>query len=81
MMPSFVAVAMVKPSKSMQPEAVNMDDINKKGTRGMGGDDFRNYMARKINLQREQFGVVLLPPPHRRLRRTEDKSNEDFAGL
>lgn len=40
-----------------------MEEVTKKGTRGMGGDDFRNYMARKIDLQRKQFGVVLPPPP------------------
>jgi DNA repair protein REV1 len=28
-----------------------------------GDDGFRNYMARKIELQRRQFGLVLPPPP------------------
>lgn len=54
---------MVKPPKTMQPEAVNLREIEKKGTRGMGGDDFRNYMARKIDLQRQQFGNQIPPPP------------------
>ena len=63
---------MVKPSKSMQPEAVDLDEINKKGIRGMGGDDFRNYMARKIDLQRKQFGVVLPPDPRERQVRFAD---------
>ena len=34
------------------------------GTHGkLGGDDFRVYMATKIELQRKQFGLVLPPPP------------------
>jgi hypothetical protein len=44
----------------MQPEAVDLDEINKKkgNTHGMGGDGFRNYMAQKIDLQlQKQFGM------------------------
>jgi DNA repair protein REV1 len=70
---------MVKPSKRMQPEAVDLDEINKKGTRGMGGDDFSNYLARKISLQREQFGLVLPPEPSEQQRQQQQRRQVRFA--
>ena len=56
---------MVKPSKSMQPEHVDLVEAGRKvGTgRAFGEDSFHNYMALKIARQREQFGLVLPPLP------------------
>jgi DNA repair protein REV1 len=53
---------MVKPPKTMQPEGISSDTTKK--NRDMDGDSFRHYMARKIELQRLQFGIQQhLPPP------------------
>jgi nucleotidyltransferase/DNA polymerase involved in DNA repair len=56
---------MVKPPKSMEPESFKY--IEKDGQRNAGkafeDDSFRNYMARKISLQRKQFGLALPPDP------------------
>jgi hypothetical protein len=56
---------MVKPSKSMQPEHVDLQQAAKRIGKGaaFGEDSFRNYMALKIATQRQQFGLVLPPPP------------------
>ena len=56
---------MVKPSKSMQPEHVDLQQASKRSGKGaaFGEDSFRNYMALKIATQRQQFGLVLPPPP------------------
>ena len=56
---------MVKPSKSMQPEHVDLKQAAKRTGSGaaFGEDSFRNYMALKIATQRQQFGLVLPPPP------------------
>ncbi len=56
---------MVKPSKSMQPEHVDLQQAAKRVGKGaaFGEDSFRNYMALKIATQRQQFGLVLPPPP------------------
>ena len=56
---------MVKPSKSMQPEHVDLQQASKRSGKGaaFGEDSFRNYMALKIANQRQQFGLVLPPPP------------------
>ena len=56
---------MVKPSKSMQPENVDLVKAGRKTGSGssFGEDSFHNYMALKIAGQREQFGLVLPPPP------------------
>ena len=58
-------VIMVKPSKSMQPEHVDLKQAAKRTGSGaaFGEDSFRNYMALKIATQRQQFGLVLPPPP------------------
>ena len=56
---------MVKPPSTMQPEHVarsKLDAGRKSGT-SFQDDSFHNYMARKIEIQRKQFGVVLPPPP------------------
>ena len=49
----------------MQPEHVDLVEAGRKvGTgRAFGEDSFHNYMALKIARQREQFGLVLPPPP------------------
>jgi len=53
---------MVRPSRSMQPEHVDLLQAGR--NTGMGADgSFHNYMALKIAKQREQFGMVLPPPP------------------
>lgn len=56
---------MVKPSKSMQPEHVDLQQASRRTGSGaaFGEDSFRNYMALKIDAQRKQFGLVLPPPP------------------
>lgn len=65
---------MVKPPKSMQPEGIAKDlelaanDPDSKKRKnphrgGMGGDTFRHYMARKIDMQRSQFGIANHLPP------------------
>eukprot|EP00934_Nitzschia_sp_Nitz4_P007344 Nitzschia sp. Nitz4//scaffold134_size62860//8067//12052//NITZ4_006321-RA/size62860-processed-gene-0.71-mRNA-1//1//CDS//3329535475//7334//frame0 len=53
---------MVKPPKTMQPEG-RPDNVKQRQRRGMEQDSFHNYMARKIELQRQQFGLLIPPPP------------------
>eukprot|EP00980_Cylindrotheca_fusiformis_P020069 scaffold7139_cov115-Cylindrotheca_fusiformis.AAC.19 len=47
----------------MQPEQVDVSKAGRKAGSAFKDDSFHNYMARKIELQRQQFGVVDLPPP------------------
>ena len=49
----------------MQPEHVSRTklDAGRKSGTSFQDDSFHNYMARKIEIQRKQFGVVLPPPP------------------
>ena len=49
----------------MQPEQVDRKtlDTGRKSGNSFQQDSFHNYMARKIEIQRKQFGVVLPPPP------------------
>ncbi len=47
----------------MQPEAINLEKAGRSTNASFGEDSFRNYMARKIDMQRQQFGVILPPPP------------------
>lgn len=54
---------MVKPPKTMQPEAVQLDKAGRGITKAFTENSFHNYMARKIDMQRKQFGLVLPPPP------------------
>mmetsp|Transcript_42863 Transcript_42863/g.103649 ORF Transcript_42863/g.103649 Transcript_42863/m.103649 type:complete len:1291 (-) Transcript_42863:64-3936(-) len=54
---------MVKPPKTMQPEHVDVSKAGRKAGSSFKQDSFRNYMARKIDLQRQQFGQPSLPPP------------------
>jgi nucleotidyltransferase/DNA polymerase involved in DNA repair len=54
---------MVKPPKTMQPEAVNLKKAGRDANKAFGDDSFRNYMARKIAMQRQQFGLMLPPVP------------------
>lgn len=54
---------MVKPSTTMQPEAVNLDKAGRSAGKSFQDDSFNHYMARKIDLQRKQFGLVIPPPP------------------
>lgn len=54
---------MVKPPKTMQPEQVDLSKAGRKAGKAFQEDSFRHYMARKIDLQRQQFGQIALPPP------------------
>jgi BRCT domain, a BRCA1 C-terminus domain/impB/mucB/samB family len=54
---------MVKPTKTMQPEAVNLQTAGRDKSKAFGEDSFHNYMARKIDMQRQQFGLQLPPDP------------------
>ena len=54
---------MVKPPRTMQPEGVDLKKAGRAAGRAFQEDSFRNYMARKIDLQRKQFGVLVPPPP------------------
>jgi hypothetical protein len=54
---------MVKPPKTMQPEAVDLEKAGRASGRAFQDNSFHNYMARKIDMQRNQFGVQLPPPP------------------
>lgn len=53
----------------MLPEAVDLKKAGRDAGKAFGQDSFRNYMARKIDLQREQFGFKAPPDP--RLYQTE----------
>ena len=57
----------------MQPEAVNVDKAGRSTNASFGEDSFRNYMARKIDMQRQQFGLILPPPPENQI--TEKKKS------
>lgn len=62
---------MVKPPKTMQPESV--PDLAKAGrdkTKAFSENSFHGYMARKIDRQRQQFGLVVPPLP---LERADDQ--------
>jgi len=54
---------MVKPPRTMEPEAVDLSKAGRKSGRAFQADSFHQYMARKIDLQRSQFGLVLPPAP------------------
>jgi BRCT domain, a BRCA1 C-terminus domain len=55
---------MVKPPKSMRPESVaDMSKAGRAQTKAFQDSSFHTYMARKIYLQRKQFGLVVPPPP------------------
>jgi nucleotidyltransferase/DNA polymerase involved in DNA repair len=54
---------MVKPPRTMQPEAVNLAKAGRAPGRAFQEDSFHNYMARKIDRQRQQFGALPPPPP------------------
>jgi hypothetical protein len=56
-------IIMVKPPKTMQPEAVDLEKAGRASGRAFQDSSFHNYMARKIDMQRNQFGVQLPPPP------------------
>ena len=57
---------MVKPPRGMQPESVHLKKAGRAPGRSFQDDSFRNYMARKIDLQRKQFGLIVPPPPEER---------------
>ncbi|CAJ1952504.1 unnamed protein product [Cylindrotheca closterium] len=61
---------MVKPPKTMQPEQVDVSRAGRKTGSAFQQDSFHNYMARKIDLQRQQFGQPSLPPPPKSLPKT-----------
>ncbi|EEC44241.1 predicted protein [Phaeodactylum tricornutum CCAP 1055/1] len=54
---------MVKPPKTMQPEAVDLTKTGRAAGKAFQEDTFHLYMARKIDLQRQQMGLVLPPAP------------------
>lgn len=54
---------MVKPPRTMQPEHVDISRAGRRAGSAFKEDSFRNYMARKIDMQRQQFGEPSLPPP------------------
>jgi len=54
---------MVKPPKNMEPGAVDLAKAGRADNKSFEQDSFRNYMAKKIDLQRKQFGLALPPPP------------------
>lgn len=54
---------MVKPPKTMQPESVNLVKAGRDVQRAFQEDSFHNYMARKIDMQRQQFGLLIPPDP------------------
>jgi DNA repair protein REV1 len=62
---------MVKPPRNMEPEAVDLEKAKRSAGKAFQEDTFRNYMARKIYLQRKQFGLVLPPAPDSSLRQEE----------
>lgn len=47
----------------MEPENVDLAKAGRAAGKSFAEDSFRNYMARKIDLQRKQFGLLLPPPP------------------
>ena len=54
---------MVKPPRTMEPSAIS--DMSKAGRdrqKAFGDDSFHVYIARKIDMQRNQFGNQQLPP-------------------
>ncbi|CAB9502627.1 DNA polymerase IV [Seminavis robusta] len=65
---------MVKPSKTMQPEAVDLKKAGRAAGKAFEEDSFRNYMARKIDLQRKQFGLNLPPDPRLALAKQQASS-------
>lgn len=64
---------MVKPPKTMQPEAVDLSKAGRDAQKSFGEDSFHNYMARKIDMQRQQFGLMLPPPPPDSVQRREQR--------
>jgi hypothetical protein len=57
----------------MQPEVAGCTTGRAPG-RSFQDDSFIHYMARKIDMQRQQFGVKLPPPPPSILSRSKEKS-------
>ena len=70
---------MVKPSKSMQPENVDLKRAGRKTGSGaaFGEDSFHNYMALKIAGQRDQFGLIIPPPPKPQLQPPSEETLQD----
>ena len=60
---------MVKPPRRMEPEAVDLSKAGRAAGNAFQQDSFANYMARKIGLQRQQFGLVLPPRPEEEVSR------------
>jgi hypothetical protein len=54
---------MGKPPKRMQPEAVNLEKAGRAAGKAFQENSHGNYMARKIDKQRQQFGLVIPPDP------------------
>ena len=54
---------MVKPPKTMQPESMDLSVADSATNKAFQPDSFHIYMARKIDLQRQQFGQAAGLPP------------------
>ncbi|KAL3906895.1 MAG: hypothetical protein SGILL_009091, partial [Bacillariaceae sp.] len=54
---------MVKPPKTMQPEQIDVSKAGRGSGKSFKKSSFHDYMARKISMQRSQFGNNVLPPP------------------
>lgn len=62
----------------MQPEAVNLKKAGRDVNKAFAEDSFRNYMARKIDMQRRQFGLLLPPPADPRQQFNPTKQQQTF---
>jgi DNA repair protein REV1 len=71
---------MVKPPKNMEPENVDLKKAGRTSAKAFEEDSFRNYMSRKIDMQRKQWGAGELPPDPRKLQLQQDK-NEEKSGM
>lgn len=72
---------MVKPPRTMQPESVDLAQMGRAKRRApfAGENTFAHYMARKIDLQRQQFGCVVPPPPPPPLPEQPSRPPDDTA--
>ena len=68
----------MKPPKTMQPEAVDLAKAGRDKSKAFGEDSFHSYMARKIDRQRQQFGLMVppAPPPQKGKEATAEKETK-----
>jgi hypothetical protein len=62
---------MVKPPRNMEPEHVDLKKAGRTAAKAFEEDSFRNYMSRKIDMQRKQWGAGELPPDPRTLQQQD----------